>query len=80
VDHLYVHPDWRRRGIGTRLLDIAKRDNPEGIRLFCFQCNGGARAFYAARDMVVARSTDGSGSEEQEPDLEYLWTKNQTAS
>lgn len=73
VDHLYIRPDWYRRGIGTRLLDIAKRHRPDGLRLFCFQCNLRARAFYDAKGLVIIRSSDGSENEEREPDLEYAW-------
>lgn len=73
VDHLYVHPDCYRKGIGTQLLDCAKRARPQGLRLFCFQCNHRAQAFYAARGLVAARFSDGAGNAERQPDVEYQW-------
>lgn len=72
VDHLYVHPAWYRRGIGTRLLDAARRASPQGLRLFCSHCNHRARAFYAARGLIMVRSSQ--SATEGEPDLEYHWT------
>ena len=73
VDHLYVRPAWYRHGIGTMLLDHAKRARPLGLRLFCFQCDSRARAFYAASGLVEVRSSDGSGNPEREPDMEFRW-------
>lgn len=73
VDHLYVRPGWCRRGIGTRLLDRAKRAHPRGLRLFCFKCNRRARAFYATHGLVAVRSSGGVGTPEHEPDVEYRW-------
>ncbi len=73
VDHLYVRPGYYRRGIGSRLLERAKRTSPAGLRLFCFQCNAGARKFYERRGLVMVHSSDGSDNEEGEPDLEFYW-------
>lgn len=73
VDHLYVRPGWCRRGIGSRLLDRAKRAHPQGLRLFCFKCNHRAQAFYATHGLVAVRSSGGSGNPEPEPDVEYRW-------
>src|SRR4051812_4919715 len=39
VDHLYVEPGATGRGIGSALLDIAKRERPEGLQLWTFQSN-----------------------------------------
>lgn len=73
VDHLYVRPAWWRRGIGTRLLDHAKRAHPQGLRLFCFKCDDRAQAFYATSGLVpVRRSGDGRHGT-PEPDVEFRW-------
>lgn len=74
VDHLYLRPGWYRQDIGTALLDVAKRERPRGLRLYCFQCNSRARAFYEASGFLAVRSTDGSENEEHEPDIEYAWS------
>jgi hypothetical protein len=46
VEHLYVHPDLLRRGIGSALLQRAKERLPSGFRLWVFQQNVPARGFY----------------------------------
>jgi putative acetyltransferase len=70
LDHLYVHPDRQRAGIGTQLLDRAiALLGPGEVRLWTFQANARARAFYAARGFQVEKATDGSATEERLPDL-----------
>ena len=73
VEQLYLAPACYRQGIGTALLAIAKRHNPRELRLFCFQRNSRARAFYEANGFHAVRFSDGSDNEEREPDIEYLW-------
>jgi GNAT superfamily N-acetyltransferase len=73
VEQLYLAPGCYRQGIGTALLAIAKRHSPAGLRLFCFQRNSRARAFYEANGFAAVRFSDGSDNEEQEPDIEYVW-------
>ncbi len=73
VDHLYVAPDWIGRGIGGRLIDLAKARRPEGVDLFCFAVNARARSFYEHRGFVAVATGDGSGNEERQPDIRYAW-------
>jgi GNAT superfamily N-acetyltransferase len=73
VEHLYVHPDAQRAGIGSALLEAAKALRPGGLRLWIFQRNHGARAFYARHGFAEVRLTDGSGNEEKEPDALLAW-------
>jgi GNAT superfamily N-acetyltransferase len=74
VDQLYVDPGWWRRGIGSHLLGEAKRLRPEGLWLWTFAANTGARRFYERHGFVAVDATDGSGNEEQAPDVRYAWT------
>jgi GNAT superfamily N-acetyltransferase len=74
VEQLYLAPNCYRQGIGTALLAIAKRHNPSGSRPFCFRRNSRVRAFYEANGFAAVRFSDGSADEEQEPDIEYVWT------
>jgi GNAT superfamily N-acetyltransferase len=78
VAQLHVRPGYWRRGIGTMLMRHAKRLRPEGLRLWCFQVNARARAFYTAHDFVAVEFTDGSGNEEREPDLLFVWRPTQS--
>ncbi|HLJ61501.1 MAG TPA: GNAT family N-acetyltransferase [bacterium] len=73
VDHLYLLPGFYGRGIGSLLLDKAKELSPGRLRLFTFQRNTRARAFYEARGFVAIEFTDGSQNEEREPDALYEW-------
>lgn len=67
LHHLYVDPDDRGRGIGTALLAVAVAAGAR--RLWVFQRNTTARAFYLARGFVEVERTAGSGNEECEPDV-----------
>jgi GNAT superfamily N-acetyltransferase len=73
IEHLYVLPTWVGRGIGTRLLALARQLLPAPIRLYTFQENHRARRFYASRGFRVIAFGDGSRNEEQCPDILYEW-------
>lgn len=74
VDQLYVEPSETGRGIGSALLDVAKRERPAGLKLWTFQANEGARRFYERHGFVAVERTDGSGNEEGAPDVLYAWS------
>jgi putative acetyltransferase len=71
--HLYVYPDFQGRGAGSALFDLVEELRPQGFRLWVFQRNTQARAFYEHRGMQVVKLTDGSGNEDREPDALYEW-------
>jgi len=73
LDHLYMHPDSQRRGLGSSLLQYVKNLQPHGIRLWVFQKNDSARRFYERHDFRLERLTDGSSNMEREPDALYFW-------
>ncbi|MEY9990546.1 GNAT superfamily N-acetyltransferase [Streptomyces sp. V4I8] len=73
LSQLYLDPDWRGRGIGGRFVDLAKRRRPAGLNLWTFQVNKPAHRFYERHGFVAVEYTDGSGNEEQEPDVRYAW-------
>ncbi|GAB7186985.1 GNAT family N-acetyltransferase [Kitasatospora sp. Ki12] len=74
LDHLYLRPDVRRRGIGTLLLEAVRSASPRELSLHVFQKNTEARAFYERHGFVVVETNDGSRNEENEPDMTYRWT------
>jgi ribosomal protein S18 acetylase RimI-like enzyme len=80
LEHLYVHPDHQRRGIGSALLERAKARMPGGFRLWVFQANAGARRFYERHGCRVVELTEGAGNEEQTPDALYEWLPGEDAS
>lgn len=74
VEQLYLRRPWTGRGIGSRLIGIAKEERPDGLELWTFQVNAGARRFYERHGFRVAEMTDGSANEEQQPDVRYVWS------
>ena len=41
--------------------------------LWVFESNRRAQAFYERHGFVAVERTDGTGNEEQEPDIRYAW-------
>ena len=74
VDQLYVASAWIGHGVGRRLVDLAKRERPDGLELWCFQANERARRFYERNGFVAVFWGDGSSNEERQPDIRYRWT------
>jgi len=72
VNHLYVHPEAQRSGIGSALLDVAKASNTR-LKLWTFQANANARAFYRSQGFREIELTDGARNEEREPDVLLEW-------
>ena len=72
IDHLYVHPDHQGEGIGELLLRKPLRYR-QARRLWTFQQNARARAFYEKHGFRLVELTDGAGNEEKEPDALYEW-------
>lgn len=68
IHHLYLRPDMRRRGLGTRLLGHAGAGAPL-LRLHCFAANAPALAFYARHGFAAVAHGDGSANEEGMPDV-----------
>ena len=75
VDQLYVEPTMTGRGVGSKLVELAKRARPEGLRLWTFASNAGAQRFYERHGFVAIRRTDGRDNEEGAPDILYAWGK-----
>lgn len=73
LDQLYVDPANLRCGIGSRLVEVAKRERPSGLRVWTFTSNSGAQRFYEYHGFVEVQRTDGSGNEERAPDIQYAY-------
>ncbi len=75
IEQLYVDPAWTGRGIGSSLLEVAKRSRPDGLQLWTFQSNHGAHRFYERHGFRAEERTDGSSNQEGAPDVRYVWTR-----
>lgn len=73
VEQIYVHPSCAGRGIGSRLLDLAKRELAGQVQLWTFQSNQGARRFYARHGFHEVEWTDGD-NEEGAPDVRLRYS------
>jgi GNAT superfamily N-acetyltransferase len=73
VEQLYLLPGSTGRGIGSRLIGLAQARSPDGLELWTFQVNVGARRFYERHGFRAVELTDGSANEEHEPDVRYVW-------
>ncbi len=71
--NLYLHPSAQGRGLGSELLEVAKRRRPRGFTFWVFQRNDGARRFYERHGCRLVRLTDGRDNMEREPDALYEW-------
>jgi ribosomal protein S18 acetylase RimI-like enzyme len=74
IDQLYIHPRKQRRGIGTALLEFARRKSPDHLWLYTLQSNVNARAFYE-KNGFIAEKFGFSPPPESEADVEYHWRK-----
>ncbi|MEU3202324.1 GNAT family N-acetyltransferase [Streptomyces cyaneofuscatus] len=74
LDHLYLRPDVLRRGIGSRLLAEVREAAGGPLKLYVFQRNAAARAFYERHGFTAVAFDDGSRNEEGEPDVLYRWS------
>jgi ribosomal protein S18 acetylase RimI-like enzyme len=72
VNHLYLLPEMQRQGVGSALLELAKRKGTP-LRLWTFQCNEIARKFYTKHGFKIVRETDGADNEERQPDVLFEW-------
>ncbi len=73
IHHLYIHPELQSAGVGSALLAKAMEEHPDGLRLYTFQENLRARAFYEMRGFTNLEFNE-AGGEEQLPDVLMLWT------
>jgi GNAT superfamily N-acetyltransferase len=73
IDQLYVAPGRTGQRLGTELLNTAKLHRPQGLRLWTFQANQGARRFYERHGFKAMATTD-DDNEEGAPDVRYEWS------
>jgi GNAT superfamily N-acetyltransferase len=73
IHQLYVAPDWGGKGIGSRLIQLAKERYPCSLELWTFESNHGARRFYERNGFLEVEREDGTNNEEGAPAIRYQW-------
>jgi 6-phosphogluconolactonase len=73
LDQLYLRPGRTGQGLGSRLVALAKTRRADGLDLYTFQVNTGARRFYERHDFRPVDFSDGAHNEERQPDVRYRW-------
>lgn len=71
---LYVDPGHQARGIGSMLVELAQALRPDGLRVWVFETNTGARRLYERHGFEVVAHTDGSEHDERAPDVRLAWS------
>jgi len=72
LGHLYLSAEHTGRGVGSRLVALAKERFPEGMALYAFQGNTDALRFYERHGFVAVAWSDGD-NEEGAPDVRMEW-------
>lgn len=72
VTGFYLAPAARQKGLGRRMLNRIKQNNPAGLSLWTFVANIDAQRFYEREGFAEQRRTTGD-NEENLPDILYRW-------
>jgi ribosomal protein S18 acetylase RimI-like enzyme len=73
IDQLYVRIEAAGLGIGSRLIDLAKKLRPNGLQLRTFASNPGSQRFYERHGFVEAERNTNAAHEGKRPDIRYVW-------
>lgn len=71
ISHLYVKVGYQRHGIGTALLEWAKRESNGSLWLYTFARNSVARAFYERHGFIAGEH--GADNMWGLEDVRYYW-------
>lgn len=77
IQSLYLAQTARGQGVGKRLLDHAKARRSR-LSLYAFEANQGALRFYQRNGFAEVSRSDGSGNDENLPDIKYVWQRQET--
>ncbi|MDP4087990.1 MAG: GNAT family N-acetyltransferase [Bacillota bacterium] len=73
INQLYIHNDYQGRGLGKKLLDMAKANSKGRLTLYTFEVNRKAQRFYERNGFkIIGR---GHENEENLDDIKYEWVR-----
>lgn len=73
IHGLYLSPGWRCNGAGKQLLDVAKAQHPNGLKLTVFEPNIHAKRFYEREGFTEISSERQDDTDEGVPTLMMHW-------
>ena len=73
INQLHVAPGHQRQGLGRVMLRHVQAKADRAVKLWTFQGNRAARAFYETHGFAAILFTDGQANEERTPDVLYAW-------
>ncbi|MBI6871225.1 GNAT family N-acetyltransferase [Clostridium aciditolerans] len=73
INQLYIHNDYQGKGLGKKLLDMAKINSKGRLTLYTFEVNHKAQRFYESNGFKII----GRGHENGEnlDDIKYEWVR-----
>ena len=72
LNQLYIHVDFQRSGVGSRLLELAKSNSSGSLKLYTFEINHAAQSFYEKHGFRCIGG--GNDNEERLRDRLYEWS------
>ncbi|WML33539.1 GNAT family N-acetyltransferase [Clostridium sp. OS1-26] len=73
INQLYIHNDYQGKGLGKKLLDMAKINSKGRLTLYTFEVNHKAQRFYERNGFkIIGR---GNENEENLNDIKYEWVR-----
>ncbi len=73
INQLYIHNDYQGKGLGKKLLDMAKINSKGRLTLYTFEVNHKAQRFYERNGFkIIGR---GHENEENLDDIKYEWVR-----
>jgi ribosomal protein S18 acetylase RimI-like enzyme len=71
INQLYIHMDYQGKGLGRKLLELAKANSKGRLTLYTFEVNHKAQRFYENSGFkIIGR---GYENEENLDDIKYEW-------
>ena len=74
IHGLYLDPVVQRQGVGRAYVQAAQAVEP-ALRLWVYQANETAQAFYRALGFRETQRTDGAGNDARLPDIRFEWQR-----
>ena len=75
INQLYIQVDYQDRGLGSRLLNLAKRLSPDKLQLYTFEINKKAQVFYEKHGFTIIKC--GFEKTWNLADIRYEWQPEQ---